>query len=130
MEITIIIFLVIFDAILALFLIMLLGSLRLVGEKGAIQQEGRLAKILRVRVHPLIWMFLALNLLDCLLSLEFLGTTEANPIWSRIPVWYKLLVAVLVVFLFRNNPRVMVYLTTAMVILVAWNLTAIAWSSI
>lgn len=78
--------------------------------------------------HPLTWMFLGLNLLDCLLSLGILGTTEGNPLWVHVPIWYKLPLAALVVILFRKNRRIMVYLTAGMAIIVMWNLTAIGWS--
>ena len=87
-------------------------------------QQG-ISKTLR---HPLIWMFLGLNLLDCLLSLRLLGTTEGNPLWIQFPIWYKLPLAALVVILFRKNIRILVYLTAGMVAVVMWNLTAIGWS--
>jgi hypothetical protein len=73
-------------------------------------------------------MFLGLNLIDCLLSLGLLNTTEAHPVWAQVPVWYKLPLAALIAALFRNNIRILVYLTAGMVIVVMWNLTAIGWS--
>jgi hypothetical protein len=89
--------------------------------------EGRYSKAIRL-THPLILIFLGLNLLDCLLSLRLLGTTEGNPLWGQFPIWYKLPLAALVVILFRKNIRILVYLTAGMVAVVMWNLSVIGWS--
>ena len=69
--------------------------------------------------------FLGLNIADCLLASLLIKSGlgwEANLIWARISVWYKMIPAVIIAaFLLRGRKGILLPLNIGMSFIVLWN---------
>ena len=76
----------------------------------------------RTTVIILCLLFLGFNLVDIVLTQTLIqrGYHEANPIWTTIPLWSKLPLALLFIWLFRRK-QILVALNVGMATIVAWN---------
>lgn len=69
--------------------------------------------------------FVGLNIADCFLASALIKSGlgwEANPIWARVSVWYKMIPTVIITaFLLRRGKGVLLPLNIGMSFVVLWN---------
>ncbi len=68
-------------------------------------------------------VFIALNIVDCWLTQTLMasGWTEANPIWSTFPVWWKMAAAASLVPLVLWRRHVAMAVNAGLALVVLWN---------
>ncbi len=71
----------------------------------------------------LTWVFLLLNLADCILTQVLInnGHTELMPQWSILSFWWKVPLSLLAGILLQSHKRAMVILCLGMGVIVIWN---------